>query len=99
MNEGIETQNIQFNTKTEYYAEDLNESKVQSVVSRASNPQNLLSFFKDYTVKSTQFNMATLHASPALKLKKYKESVYYGEYVNGKRHGKGVMVYDNSRVY
>ena len=44
-------------------------------------------------------DLAKLHSSDSLKLKKYKESVYYGEYVNGKRHGKGIMVYNNGRVY
>lgn len=43
--------------------------------------------------------MTDVHASEYLKLKKYKESVYYGEFVNGRRHGKGIMVYDDGRVY
>jgi len=38
--------------------------------------------------------MEKVHASQHLKLKKYKESVYYGEFINGKRHGEGVMVYN-----
>ncbi len=29
-----------------------------------------------------------------MKLKKYKESVYYGDFVNGKRHGQGIMIYN-----
>ena len=37
--------------------------------------------------------MKKVHSSVNLKLKRYKESVYYGEFVNGKRHGEGVMVY------
>jgi hypothetical protein len=32
-------------------------------------------------------------------MKKYKEAVYYGEFVNGKRHGCGIMIYDNTRLY
>lgn len=72
---------------------------MQSVVSRVSNPQNLLGFFKEYVSKNDHFDMKALHASENLKLKKYKESVYYGEYINGKRHGKGIMMYDNSRLY
>lgn len=39
------------------------------------------------------FDMAYLLGSKNLKLKKYKESVFFGEFVNGKRHGKGLMVY------
>jgi hypothetical protein len=43
--------------------------------------------------------MSQLNISENLKLKKYKESVYYGDFINGKRHGKGIMLYDNNRVY
>jgi hypothetical protein len=34
-----------------------------------------------------------------LKLKKYKDSAFYGEIINGKRHGLGVMMYSNDRIY
>jgi hypothetical protein len=34
-----------------------------------------------------------------LKLKKYKASLYYGIILNRKRHGKGVMIYLNGRVF
>jgi hypothetical protein len=44
-------------------------------------------------------NLAKLHSSQNLKLKRYKESVYYGEFINGKRHGIGIMVYNNERSY
>jgi hypothetical protein len=43
--------------------------------------------------------MGIIQSSPHLKLKKYKQSVYYGEYLNGKKHGKGIMLYENGRVY
>lgn len=61
--------------------------------------QNLLQYFQNYSCNNKSIDLAKLHASGSLKLKKYKESVYYGEYVNGKRHGKGIMVYNNGRVY
>jgi hypothetical protein len=31
-------------------------------------------------------------------LKKYKGAAYYGQIINGKRHGVGVMLYNN-RIY
>ena len=43
--------------------------------------------------------MAQLHASPKLKLKKYKEAVYYGDITDGKRHGQGILLYENGRIY
>lgn len=66
---------------------------MKSIVSHTSNPQSLLRFFQNYTPMNSNFDMAYLLGSKNLKLKKYKESVYFGEFVNGKRHGKGLMVY------
>ena len=43
--------------------------------------------------------MPALHQSPKLKLKKYKEAVYYGEYVEGKRQGQGIMMYHSGQRY
>lgn len=40
-----------------------------------------------------------MKSSPHLKVKKFKESAFYGEIVNGKRHGQGIMIYNNDRVY
>ena len=40
-----------------------------------------------------------LRESSYLKIKKYKDSAYYGEIVNGKRHGLGVMLYGNHRIF
>ena len=37
--------------------------------------------------------MQALHHSPNLKLKKYKEAAYYGEFIDGRREGKGIMMY------
>lgn len=76
----------------------MHESRAHSIVSHSSNPQNLLKFFQEYQV-SSDFDISQLHTSPSLKLKKYKESVYYGEFVNAKREGKGIMIYDTKRVY
>ena len=52
-----------------------------------------MSFFKSYQANEEYIDINRLHTSPNLKLKKYKESVYYGDFVNGKRHGEGIMVY------
>ena len=43
--------------------------------------------------------MEALHQSPLLRLKKYKEAVYYGEFSEGKREGKGIMMYHNGQRY
>ena len=40
-----------------------------------------------------------MRSSNNLKLKKYREAAYYGQIVNGKRHGQGVMIYNNDRIF
>ena len=61
----------------------------------------MLSYFRSYVPQSQSFGtgLKKLHESPNLKLKKYKGSVYYGEFGNDKRNGVGIMVYDNGRLY
>jgi len=58
----------------------------------------LLNKFKEYQPHSN-IDIENLKSSSALKLKKFKESAYYGEIVNGKRHGLGIMIYNNDRIY
>jgi hypothetical protein len=40
-----------------------------------------------------------LEKSANFTLKVYKESNYYGELVNSKKHGWGVMIYKNEKIY
>lgn len=44
-------------------------------------------------------DMQALHRSPNLKLKKYKEAAYYGEFIEGRREGKGIMMYLSGQKY
>jgi hypothetical protein len=59
----------------------------------------LLQQFKNYRPHSDIVNMQSLASSSNLKLKKYRTAAFYGEFVNGKRHGKGIMLYNNGRQY
>lgn len=61
-------------------------------------PEALVKYFESYKPES-DFRIDELHKSEALKLKRYKECAYYGDMLNGKRHGRGIMVYHNNRVY
>ncbi len=36
---------------------------------------------------------------PNIKLKRYKTSIFYGIMQNSKRHGKGIMIYANGRLF
>lgn len=59
----------------------------------------MLKQFKEYEPRSAMIDFEKLKSSSYLKLKKFRESAYYGEIVNSKRHGQGVMIYNNDRVY
>ncbi|EAR82699.3 MORN motif protein (macronuclear) [Tetrahymena thermophila SB210] len=57
-------------------------------------------FFKNYKLNIRDlFTMEQLNNDPNLKMKKYKQQVFYGIILNSKRHGNGVMVYQNGRIY
>lgn len=43
--------------------------------------------------------MLKLKQSHFLKVKLYKESVYYGEIKQNKKQGLGIMIYKNGRLY
>lgn len=48
---------------------------------------------------SNEFDYQELLRSDKFAIKKYRDSIYKGEIENRKRHGKGVIVYDNNRLY
>jgi hypothetical protein len=81
----------------EDYEPSIADSNVRSVYSHASNSSfdHLVKLFKEYEPKSSIIDIHKLRISAALKLKKFRESAYYGEIVNGKRHGQGIMLYQN----
>lgn len=44
-------------------------------------------------------DLEDLKSSPNFKKKRYVDALYFGELLDGKRHGKGVMKYKSGRVY
>lgn len=44
-------------------------------------------------------NPEVFKTSKYIKLKKYTDAAYYGEIINRKREGYGVMIYSDQRVY
>ena len=58
-----------------------------------------LIFLKKYSPLEETFSLRKLQESNNLKIKYYKQSIYYGEIQNNKKHGLGILIYNNSRVY
>ncbi|KAL4441157.1 hypothetical protein ABPG74_002107 [Tetrahymena malaccensis] len=65
------------------------------------NPRDQVYYFENVYVPHNIeiFNAKQLMTDPFLKLKKYKQSIFFGQYMNSKRHGKGLMIYNNGRLY
>ena len=78
------------------YEPSIAESNIRSIV---SHPEQLVAQFKEYEPKSDAVDVEALHNSENTKVKKFKESVFYGEMINGRRHGQGIMLYNNGRLY
>ena len=53
----------------------------------------------NYEMSSKLFDLCKLRKSPQYGIKKYSDSYYEGELLNEKRHGKGIMIYNNGRIY
>lgn len=72
---------------------------VKRILDQPSDPKQILKAFDNYLIRSKGLDLAKLKKSRHVKLKKYKESICLGEFFNGKRHGKGIMLYGPKRLY
>ncbi len=61
--------------------------------------EKLVTYFKHYKAAGQFIDIKALQESPNLKLKKYKNCVFYGIIQNGLKNGKGIMIYFNTRLY
>ncbi len=52
-----------------------------------------------YCPVSDFLSVETIASSPHAQIKRYRESVFWGELKEGKRSGQGVMLYLNGRLY
>ena len=60
-----------------------------SILQKIDKEDDLREAFKIYQPKNKDIDMVSLQKSERCKVKKYKGCCYYGEFINGKRHGKG----------
>ncbi|CDW77488.1 UNKNOWN [Stylonychia lemnae] len=54
---------------------------------------------EDYQMESTTFQFEEIRKNESFGIKKYADAIYRGEIVNGKRSGRGIMLYKKNRVY
>lgn len=90
------------------------EPDIAQLVEEINNPKDLFAAVDNYTFRNSDIQKEKVMESQFMKIKKYKDCIYFGEVLNGKRHGTGthlplifflnvlsigVMVYVNGRVY
>ncbi|KRX07607.1 hypothetical protein PPERSA_11156 [Pseudocohnilembus persalinus] len=74
---------------------------VQEGLRNAKNSEDIYKFFQDYEVHNPEiFTIKDILNMDNLRLKKYKQSVYFGGMdADKKRKGKGIMLYYTGRIY
>ena len=64
---------------------------VLSIIENVQDTQNLMSAFEKYLPKSNLIVIAELKKDESTKIKRYKDCVYFGPFINNKRHGQGII--------
>lgn len=63
------------------------------------NKEDALKFLVSYKPLDESFPKSKLESSFNFTYKAYKESNYYGELVNSRKHGWGIMIYKKDKIY
>jgi len=75
--------------KDNYPEDDL--QGIEELLDKIEEPKELLKEFDKYQPLNKDIDVVTLKQSQFVKVKKYKGgSVFFGEFMNNKRHGKGI---------
>lgn len=62
---------------------------IQRIVEEIKNPKDLQSAIESYVLRSTYIDKVALINNPHTKTKRFKDCLYFGNVLNGIRHGKG----------
>jgi hypothetical protein len=60
---------------------------------------NNFHFIDEYIPESNEVDIELLKQSPHLRKKRYVDALFFGEIIDSKRHGIGVMKYKSGRIY
>lgn len=70
-----------------------------SVLQDSSTPEDIIKFLMKYTPRNKMITIDDLKKNPNTKVKRFKDCVFFGNVFNNKRHGLGIMLYKNGRIY
>ena len=64
---------------------------ILNIIENIQNTPNLISAFEGYSPKSNMVVIDDFRNNENTKIKRYKDCVYFGQFINGKRHGQGTL--------
>lgn len=74
-------------------SEDGSFNDVALIIEKIRDPTELSKAFQNYIPRGKDLDIEELRKSEKSKIKRYKDCVYFGEFINSKRHGKGTQVF------
>jgi len=96
--EATQSENLT-NSNSGRYNLESHRQQVQAIMETLKDPKALIEVFEKYQTKNKDLSITDIKSSTKTKIKRYKDCVYFGEIINSKRHGKGIMVYADTRIY
>ncbi|KAL4487476.1 hypothetical protein ABPG72_006996 [Tetrahymena utriculariae] len=70
-----------------------------SHLANLEDQDQILEYFETYKPQSNTFDMNELKNNPNLRIKRYKNCIYYGIILEGLREGRGILCYYNGRIF
>jgi hypothetical protein len=62
---------------------------IAQIIEKIRDPTELAKCFDNYKPRNKELDIDELKKSEKSRIKRYKDCVYFGEFINSKRHGKG----------
>ena len=66
---------------------------VQLVISQIKDAKDIIAAIDGYKMRSKNVDKDEVMKQDNAKIKRYKNCIYFGQIINGKRHGKGNLIY------
>jgi len=96
----LQQSTTQHNLDTHSFKDDTTfNSKTQNTDNRPQPDASLPLQFNEISLESSEVDLEALKQVDGYSEVRYKDAIYLGTIITGKRHGKGVMKYPNNRQY
>lgn len=94
------TDAIPTSTETDFFRSDAESTSSDiAFFNGGKSATEIVKWAMSYVPKNKEVTIDMIRNSLNTKIKRFKDSIYFGEMVNGRRHGKGIMFYKSGRIY